>query len=341
MASSSSASTQSNNNDNNSSSSLDSGIQYPAPISAKKLSPYVVGSDVVLNPPGLDASKIKIVNLFSANVHPPSWAEGYDEIVAFLWYHPFGKMLIEKPDWVFQDLLCEFWATCAVEKTKKGDVVIRGTILNGKKLVHITENRLRSAFELAYMDEDDYAQVASHTKAKNVLSLVDYTGPLASIVKMKFLNGIWNYLLSTICKTLQMKADSFDQPNVLELQLFHSMVTMTRVDYAKLIFRYLVGRVTNKTFIIPYGRVLALIIEVVLDGDYSLATGQTVECKAINTNIFNNPKVTAQGLTQAMQIYLDFCRTRDREQQELEEAASPSTRSESDTQSANQESQGT
>nr|XP_043629944.1 cell wall protein DAN4-like [Erigeron canadensis] len=116
---------------------------------------------------------------------------------------------------------------------------------------------------------------------------------------------------------------------------------MTRVDFAGLIFIDLVGRVTNKTHTIPYGRINALIIEVILGGDFSLATGQTVECKAINSNIFNNPKVTAQGLTPAMQIYLDFCRTRDREQQALLESASPSTRSESNTQSANHERQGT
>nr|XP_043612450.1 uncharacterized protein LOC122584310 [Erigeron canadensis] len=92
-----------------------------------------MGSDVVVCPTDLDTGKIKIVNLVSVNIHPPSWAEGYDEIVAFLWHHPFGKILIEKPDVVYQDMLYEFWASCVVGQTKKGHAVIRGTILNGKK----------------------------------------------------------------------------------------------------------------------------------------------------------------------------------------------------------------
>ena len=106
MASLSSVSLNSNNS--NSNSSTESENQYPAPISANKLSPYEVGSDVVVVPADLDTSKIKIGSLVYANIHPPSWAEGYDDIVEFLWNHPFGKVMIEKPDWVFQDLLCEF-----------------------------------------------------------------------------------------------------------------------------------------------------------------------------------------------------------------------------------------
>ena len=57
---------------------------YPEPINASKLSPYQVGDKVVVRPPTLQTDKIKIINLVSANVDPPSWAKGYDDIVAFL-----------------------------------------------------------------------------------------------------------------------------------------------------------------------------------------------------------------------------------------------------------------
>lgn len=293
---------------------------YPQPISTNKLPAYQIGDKVVVRPPSIETDRIKIANLVSANVDPPSWAEGYDDIVSFLWYHPLQKMLCEQPAWVFQDLLSEFWASCHVGKTNKGSKpAITGTILNNSVNVLITTKRIKSAFEFEYKPDKKYVEAVSHLKAKTILSKLGYSEKLSSVIKLKYLPGIWNYLLSTLSKSLQVKSGSFDQPNALELQIFYSMIKMKEVDFAAMIMNDLVSRVNNKGLTIPYGRILALLIEITLKNDYSLATGQTVEVKAIANSIYN-PRTVQQELLPAMRTFLDECRQKEHDEAQSDSA---------------------
>ena len=102
---------------------------------------------------------------------------------------------------MFQDLLCEFWASCRVGHTQiKKLPAIKGTVLNGSVEVIITLKRLKTAFELEYKSNKNYVEAVDHPTAKSVLEDVGYAGNTASVVKLKNLTDIWNYLLSTIVK---------------------------------------------------------------------------------------------------------------------------------------------
>ena len=101
-----------------SSSSSEDELGHPTPINTTKLSPFEVGNKVAVYPSSLQTDKIKIINLVSANINPPKWAEGYNDIVHFLWYHPMRIMLVEKPILVFQDLLCAGQAVRLVQQRR-------------------------------------------------------------------------------------------------------------------------------------------------------------------------------------------------------------------------------
>src|ERR671932_757399 len=107
--------------------------------------------------------------------------------------------------------------------------------------------------------------------------------------------------MGTITRTLQFKIGGFDTPNSTELQIFHAMVTNNKIDFARLILNELIEKVVNKakSNVVPCARILSVIIERCLDGDYTGATGPTVVIKHLWYTIFSPTKVN-QPLLPAM-----------------------------------------
>src|ERR671932_860458 len=107
--------------------------------------------------------------------------------------------------------------------------------------------------------------------------------------------------MGTITRTLQFKIGGFDTPNSTELQIFHAMVTNNKIDFAGLVLNELIEKVINKdkSNVVPCARILSVLIERCLNGDYTGATGPTVIIKPIWYTIFSPTKVN-QPLLPAM-----------------------------------------
>ena len=71
--------------------------------------------------------------------------------------------MVEQPTWVFQDILCEFWASNKVGEIQHGDPAITNVILNKSKKVLITLKKLKRAFDLEYIPDVIYEQYVSHS----------------------------------------------------------------------------------------------------------------------------------------------------------------------------------
>ena len=139
------------------------------------------------------------------------------------------------PQAAYRDLICEFWLSCKVKKGENDDAYISGYVLNRSKRVAITLGLLKEVFELGYRAQEGYSPIVSNKVAKSILTQVGYPQAeleKSSTVRTKFMSGIWNLLIGTISKTLQMKIGGFDTPNSTELQIFHAMVTSNNIDFA-------------------------------------------------------------------------------------------------------------
>src|ERR671933_2782466 len=261
-------------------------MDHPSPISIKNLKPFVPGDKVIAHPETMVASSLTLAPLQVALLEPPNGYVGYTEMIEFIKRHPFRWIMTMTPQAAYQDLICEFWLSCKVKKGKNDDAYISGYVLNGSKRVAITLDLIKEVFELGYREQEGYSPCVSNKVAKSIMTQVGYPQAefqKSSTIRLKFLSGIWNLLIGTISKTLQMKIGGFDTPNSTELQIFHAMVTGNNIDFAKLILNEMIEKVANKTKsnVIPFARIFAVLIEKCLDCDYTGVTGATVEIKPI------------------------------------------------------------
>src|SRR5919199_2618140 len=279
-------------------------MDHPSPISIKNLKPFVPGDKVIAHPETMVASSLTLAPLQVALLEPPNGYVGYTEIIDFIKRHPFRWIMTMTPQAAYQDLICEFWLSCKVKKGKNDDAYISGYVLNRSKRVVITLDLIKEVFELGYREQEGYSPCVSNKVAKSIMTQVRYPQAefqKSSTIRLKFLSGIWNLLIGTISKTLQMKIGGFDTPNSTELQIFHAMVTGNNIDFAKLILNEMIEKVANKTKsnVIPFARIFAVLIEKCLDDDYTGVTGATVEIKPIWHTIYH-PSTVSTPLLPAM-----------------------------------------
>src|ERR671933_2268336 len=148
-------------------------------------------------------------------------------MVDFIKCHPIRWIMTMTPQAAYQDFICEFWLSCKVKKGENDDAYISNYVLNRSKRVAITLGLIKEVFELGYREQEGYSPVVSNKVAKSILTQVGYPQAelqKSSTIRLKFISGIWNLLIGTISKTLQMKIGGFDTPNSTELQIFHAMV---------------------------------------------------------------------------------------------------------------------
>src|SRR5919199_1056567 len=279
-------------------------MEHPTPIVNSKLGPYVPGDRVIPYPTKMVASTLTLAPLQVALLDIPNGYIGYEMMVKYIRNHPFRWIMTMQPQAAYRDLICEFWLSCKVKKDQNENAYISGYVLNRSKRVVITHDLIKEVFELGYLRQEDFSPTVSDKEAKAIMVKCDYPQAeldKSSTIRTKHISGIWNLLMGTITRTLQFKIGGFDTPNSTELQIFHAMVTNNKIDFARLILNELIEKVVNKakSNVVPCARILSVIIERCLNGDYTGATGPTVIIKPIWYTIFSPTKVN-QPLLPAM-----------------------------------------
>src|SRR5919202_990682 len=198
-------------------------MENSTPVAIKKLKPFVPGDRVIAHLDTIVASSLTLAPLQVALLEPPNGYTGYSEMIDFIKSHPFRWIMTMQPQAAYQDLICEFWLSCKVKKGENDNAYISGYVLNRSKRVAITLNLIKEVFELGYREQEGYSPIASNKVAKSILTQVGY--PQAELqksltIRLKFLSGIWNLLIGTICKTLQMKIGGFDTQTPLNCKFY-------------------------------------------------------------------------------------------------------------------------
>src|ERR671932_567289 len=279
-------------------------MEHPTPVVNSKLGPYVPGDRVIPYPTKMVASTLTLSPLQVALLEIPNGYIGYEMMVKYIRNHPFRWIMTMQPQAAYRDLICEFWLSCKVKKDQNENAYISGYVLNRSKRVVITHDLIKEVFELGYLRQEDFSPTVSDKEAKAIMVKCDYPQAeldKSSTIRTKHISGIWNLLMGTITRTLQFKIGGFDTPNSTELQIFHAMVTNNKIDFARLILNELIEKVVNKakSNVVPCARILSVIIERCLNGDYTGATGHMVIIKPIWYTIFSATKVN-QPLLPAM-----------------------------------------
>src|ERR687886_598649 len=279
-------------------------MEHPTAVVNSKLGPYVPGDRVIPYPTKMVASTLTLAPLQVALLDIPNGYIGYEMMVKYIRNHPFRWIMTMQPQAAYRDLICEFWLSCKVKKDQNENAYISGYVLNRSKSVVITHDLIKEVFELGYLRQEDFSPTVSDKEAKAIMVKCDYPQAeldKSSTIRTKHISGIWNLLMGTITRTLQFKIGGFDTPNSTELQIFHAMVTNNKIDFARLILNELIEKVVNKakSNVVPCARILSVIIERCLNGDYTGATGPTVIIKPIWYTIFSPTKVN-QPLLPAM-----------------------------------------
>src|ERR671933_272059 len=271
-------------------------MENSTPVAIKKLKPFVPGDRVIAHLDTIVASSLTLAPLQVALLEPPNGYTGYSEMIDFIKSHPFRWIMTMQPQAAYQDLICEFWLACKVKKDKNNDAYISGYVLNSSKRVVVNLDLIKNVFELGYREQEGYSPPVPDKVAKAIMVKCGYPQAeldKSSTIRLKHTSGIWNLLMGTISRTLQFKIGGFDTPNTTELQIFHAMVTGNNIDFARLILNELIEKVVNKakSNVVPCARILSVIIERCLNGDYTGATGPTVIIKHIWYTIFSPTKV--------------------------------------------------